>query len=331
MLGCERTREAVVIDPLKENTGRYLAVAAYFGLRLKYVLDTHTHADHRSGIWDLAELAEAKVVMERHAPAPHVDVHVEHGDVIEVGDLRFKVIFTPGHTPDGIGLYVEGRVFTGDTLLIGGTGRADLFGGDPGAQYDAITKMLFALPDDTLVFPAHDYRGNHHSTIGREKASNPRVAGRSREQYINVMSNLGLPLPDKVQESLQANQSAIDDDSIKFPDVARLASIKQVTVTELQDRISRDNPPLILDVREEDEYLGELGHIHSSLLIPLRTLPSKAGELAARKSDEIVVVCRSGVRSSTAATILTALGFEKAGNLKGGMLEWNEAHFPVER
>jgi rhodanese-related sulfurtransferase len=145
------------------------------------------------------------------------------------------------------------------------------------------------------------------------------------------MSNLGLPLPDKVQESLQANQSAIDDDSIKFPDVARLASIKQVTVTELQDRISRDNPPLILDVREEDEYGGELGHIHSSLLIPLRTLPSKAGELAARKSDEIVVVCRSGVRSSTAATILTALGFEKAGNLKGGMLEWNEAHFPVER
>ena len=331
MLGCERTREAVVIDPLKENTGRYLAVAAYFGFRIKYVLDTHTHADHRSGIWDLAELAEAKVVMERHAPAPHVDVHVEHGDVIEAGDLRFEVIFTPGHTPDGIGLYVEGRVFTGDTLLIGGTGRADLFGGDPGAQYDAITKMLFALPDDTLVFPAHDYRGNHHSTIGREKANNPRVAGRSRDQYINVMSNLGLPLPDKVQESLQANQSAIDDDSIRFPDVARLASIKQVTVTELQDRISRDNPPLILDVREEDEYVGELGHIHRSLLIPLRTLPSKAGELAARKSDEIVVVCRSGVRSSTAATILTALGFEKAGNLKGGMLEWNEAHFPVER
>ena len=331
MLGCERTREALVIDPLKENTGRYLAVAAYFGLRIKYVLDTHTHADHRSGIWDLAELAEAKVVMERHAPAPHVDVHVEHGSVIEVGGLRLNVMFTPGHTPDGISLYIDGRVFTGDTLLIGGTGRADIFGGDPGAQYDAITKMLFALPDQTLVFPAHDYRGNHNSTIGKEKAGNPRLAGRSREQYIDVMSNLGLPLPDKIQESLQANQSAIDDDSIKFPEVARLATIKQMAVTDLQDRIARGNPPLVLDVREEEEYGGDLGHIAGSVLIPLRTLTGKAGELAHHKSEEIVVVCRSGVRSSTAATILTALGFEKATNLKGGMIEWNEEHFPVER
>jgi sulfur dioxygenase len=331
ILGCERTHEALVIDPLKDNTGRYLAVAAYYGYRIKYVLDTHTHADHRSGIWDLAELADAKVVMERHAPAPHVDLHVEDGSVIEVGDLRLKVMFTPGHTPDGICLSVDGRVFTGDTLLIGGTGRSDIFGGDPGAQYDAITKMLFALPENTLVFPSHDYRGNYSSTIGKEKAGNPRLKGRSREQYINLMSNLGLPLPDKIQESLQANQSAIDDDSIKFPDVAKLTAIKQVTVGELQERITQGKPPLVLDVREEEEYRGELGHISGSMLIPLKTLSSKAGELTPHKSEEIVIVCRSGVRSSTAATILTALGFEKTVNLKGGMLEWNEAHLPVER
>jgi sulfur dioxygenase len=159
LLACERTRQAVLIDPLKENTGRYIAVAVYHGLRLDYVIDTHTHADHRSGTFDLADLTDAKVVMERHAPAPHVAIHVTHGDVLEVGDLRLKVLYTPGHTPDGISLSVDGRVFTGDTLLIGGTGRADFPGGDAGKQYDAITNALFTLPDDTLVFPAHDYRG----------------------------------------------------------------------------------------------------------------------------------------------------------------------------
>jgi len=330
MLGCERTRQALVIDPIKENTGRYLAVAAYSGLRINYVLDTHTHADHRSGIWDLAELADAKVVMDRHAPAPHVDIHLEGGSEVAIGDLRFKVLYTPGHTPDGLCLYGEGRVFTGDTLLIGGTGRSDFLGGDPGKQFDAIHQGLFALPDETLVFPAHDYRGNHSSTIAKEKATNARLVGVSREQYIEKMLHLGLPLPDKIQESLQANQSAIDDDSLKFPEVSRLGTIKEVTVAELQDRIAHGSAPLILDVREPEEYAAELGHIRGSMLIPLRALPSRAAELNAHKSDEIVVVCRAGVRSSTAASILSALGFERAGNLKGGMLEWNDAHLPVE-
>ncbi|MGO9059265.1 MAG: MBL fold metallo-hydrolase [Candidatus Binataceae bacterium] len=331
MLGCERTRHAILIDPLKENTARYIAVAAYRGFRLQYLIDTHTHADHRTGTWDVAELTDAKVVMERHAPAPHVNVHVTQGDVLEVGDLRLKVLFTPGHTPDGISLCVEGNVFTGDTLLIGGTGRADFSGGDPGKQYDAITGALFALPDATMVFPAHDYRGNQHSTIGKEKAANPRVAGRSRDEYIRIMNNLGLPLPDKIQEALQANQSAIEDDSVKFPDVAQLTAIGQMTVSELRARAAGANPPLILDVREEDEYRDELGHICGSRLIPLKLLPGQAGELDRFKGSEIVLVCRAGVRSSTAAAILTALGFEHVSNLRGGMLEWNEAGLPVER
>lgn len=180
MLACERTRRAVLIDPLKENTGRYIALAAYRGFQLDYLIDTHTHADHRSGTFDLADLTDAKVVMGRYAPAPHVAVHVSHGDVLEVGDLHMKMLHTPGHTPDGISLSVDGLVFTGDTLLIGGAGRADFPGGDAGKQYDAITSVLFALPDNTVVFPAHDYRGNLSSTIGHEKTSNPRVAGHTR-------------------------------------------------------------------------------------------------------------------------------------------------------
>ena len=331
MLGCERTRQAALIDPLKENTGRYIAVAAYFGYRLEYAIDTHTHADHRSGTWEVADLTDAKVVMEQYAPAPHVNLHVKHGDFIEVGDLRLKVMFTPGHTPDGISLYVDGRVFTGDTLLIGGTGRADFAGGDAGAQYDAITKELFALPDETLVFPAHDYRGNHQSTIGKEKTTNPRLAGRSRAQYVDIMNNLGLPLPDKIQEALQANQSAIEDDSIKFPELAQLSKIRQISAAELQARITGASPPILLDVREEEEYSDELGHIHGSRLIPLKQVPAKAVELGELKNSEVVAICRAGVRSSTAAAILTGLGFEHVSNLKGGMLAWNELGLPVER
>lgn len=331
LLACERTRRAAVVDPLKENTGRYIAVAAYHGLKIDYVIDTHTHADHRSGIWDLAELTGAKAVMERYAPAPHIDVHVSQGDVIEVGDLRLKILFTPGHTPDGISIYTDGRVLTGDTLLIGGTGRADFAGGDAGKQYDAITGLLFALPNDTLVFPAHDYRGNHNSTIGKEKTSNPRVSGRSRDEYIHMMNNLGLPLPDKIQEALQANQSAIDDDSVKFPDLNQLGRVRTIAAPELQARLQSGNPLAILDVREEDEYRGDLGHIRTSRLIPLRVLPQRAGELEDIKHQDIVTVCRAGIRSSTAAAILTGLGFDHVSNLKGGMLDWNEAGLPVER
>jgi glyoxylase-like metal-dependent hydrolase (beta-lactamase superfamily II)/rhodanese-related sulfurtransferase len=331
LLACERTRRAVLIDPLKENTGRYIAVAAYHGFRLDYLIDTHTHADHRSGTFDLADLTDAKVVMERHAPAPHVAVHVSHGDVLEVGDLRIKVLYTPGHTPDGISLSVDGRVFTGDTLLIGGTGRADFPGGDAGAQYDGIISGLFTLPDSTLVFPAHDYRGNHSSTIGQEKTTNPRVAGHTRTEYIDIMKNLGLALPDKIQEALQANQSAIDDDSVKFPDFTQLSGIRQISTAELDSRLKTGNAPVIIDVREPEEYRDELGHLQGSRLIPLRALPAKAAELENLKSSEIVLVCRAGVRSATAAAILTALGFDHASNLKGGMLEWNEAGLPVER
>ena len=134
--------------------------------------------------------------MHRKSPAPHVNVHVDDGVRIAVGNLVLEVLSTPGHTPDGMSLYTGDRVFTGDTLLIRGTGRCDFAGGDAGEQYDSITAKLFGLPDATLVFPAHDYRGNVQSTIGEEKLCNPRVSGRNREQYIDLMNNLGLPLPD---------------------------------------------------------------------------------------------------------------------------------------
>ena len=331
LVACEKSNKAALIDPIKDKVERYLATLAYFGYKLDAIIDTHTHADHRTASWELHDLTGAPVVMHRRAPAPHVDVHAEDGQSIPIGDIRLRVFHTPGHTPDGISLYTDDRVFTGDTLLIHGTGRCDFAGGDAGEQYDAITQKLFALPDETLVFPAHDYRGHTHSTIGEEKRTNPRVAGRTRQAYIELMNNLGLPLPDKIQEALQPNQSAIEDESMRFPSLSELNRVRQLTAQEVRLQLRSATPPLLLDGREPEEFTGELGHIPGSILIPLKELPARANEVEAYKERDIIVICRAGVRSTTAAAILTGLAFEHVSNLKGGMLEWDDQNLPVER
>jgi sulfur dioxygenase len=331
LLTSESDGKAVMIDPVRERIDRYLAVLAYHQRRLELIIDTHTHADHRTGAFELGELTGAPVAMHRQAPAPHVAVHLQDGQWLAIGDIRLQVLHTPGHTPDSISLYTGERVFTGDVLLIHGTGRADFAGGDPGAQYDAIMRKLFALPDTTIVFPAHDYRGHTHSTIGEEKRGNPRIANRSRDEYIEIMNQLGLPLPDSIQESLQPNQSALDADSMKFPNYAQLSQVRQLSATEVFARLAAPEPPLLLDVREPEEYRGELGHISGSRLIPLRELSERTGEIADYKNRDIIVICRAGARSTTAAALLTAMGFERVGNLKGGMLDWNDAQLPVDR
>lgn len=330
LVACERTRQALLIDPLRDKLERYLAILAYLGLKLAWVVDTHSHADHRSGAFDLKELVGARIAMHRSAPAPHVDTHLQDGDVLEVGDIRLVALHTPGHTPDSLSLHGEGVVFTGDTLLIRGTGRADFAGGDAGDEYDSIVGKLFALPDETVVWPAHDYRGNTRSSIGDEKRLNPRLAGRSRDAYVDIMARLSLPLPDKIQEVLQPNQSALDDDLVAFPDLAQLNEVRQLAPEAVLALLAQGNPPLLLDVREDEEYTGELGHIAGAKLLPLRQLAARAGELDAWRQKSIVAVCRAGVRSTTAAAILTSLGFEQVCNLKGGMLAWHDQGLPVE-
>ena len=327
----EATRKAAIIDPLRDKIERYLAVLAYHGWRLEVIIDTHTHADHRSGAMELGELAGAPVAMHTLAPAPHVAIHVEDGQRLKVGDEELVVLHTPGHTRDSISLRAKDRVLTGDVLFIHGTGRSDFAGGDAGIQYDSIMRKLFVLPDETLVFPGHDYRGHTQSTIGEEKRSNPRLAGKSRDDYIKLMNNLGLPLPDGIQEALQPNQSDLDASALKFPTLSQLNQVRQMSAAELRDRLAGANAPMLVDVREQDEYSGELGHIAGARLIPLKELPERTGELGDAKASDIVAICRVGVRSATAAAILTGLGFEHVWNLKGGMIEWKDAQLPVER
>ena len=331
LVGCENTRKALLVDPVSERVDRYLAVLAYHGLKLDVVVDTHTHADHATASFEFQRLLGVRLIMHRRAPVPRVDEYVDDGVSICAGDVKLDVLYTPGHTPDSISLYMGDRVLTGDVMLIGGTGRADFAGGDAGIQYDSITGKLFELPDDTLVFPGHDYRGNTQSTIGEEKQHNPRIAGRSREQYLALMDSIEFPLPSKIQEVLQPNQTAIDDDRTAFPDLAELNQVRQLSSDEVHVCLKTDPAPLLLDVREPEEYTGELGHIPGSQLIPLKELSQRVGELNAYRDTPIIVVCRAGVRSTTAAAMLTGMGFSQVLNLKGGMLDWNDEGFVVER
>jgi sulfur dioxygenase len=331
LLVCEQQHSAALIDPVRERIDRYLAMLAYLGARLEMIIDTHPNADHRSGALDLNQLTGAPIVMHKRAPAPHVNLHVTDAQHLKLGRIDLQVLHTPGHTPDSICLYWEGRLLTGDLLLIHGTGRCDFAGGDAGAGYDSITRKLFTLPEETMVFPAHDYRGHDHSTIGEEKHSNPRLAGRSRETYIELMNNLKLALPNGIQEALQPNQSDIDSSIINFPTLAQLNQVRQLEPQQVADRLGGANPPFILDVREQEEFQGELGHIAGATRISLRDLAERASELEPYKDGDVVVVCRVGMRSTTGAAMLAGLGFERVYNLKGGMLDWNEAGFPVER
>src|SRR5882724_2996312 len=175
VIGCEKTCSAALIDPELSQIDRYLALAARDGLRIRYLVDTHTHADHFSATQQLARQLEVPVVMHSASPAPFVDLRLQGGELLVVGELRLQALHTPGHTRDSMCLSVDDRVFTGDTLLIGGTGRTDLPTGDPEALHDSLFGHLLRLDPSLKVFPAHEYKGRSHTTIGEELAENPRL------------------------------------------------------------------------------------------------------------------------------------------------------------
>jgi rhodanese-related sulfurtransferase len=294
------------------------------------VLETHMHADHLMLNRAAKDLLGATVVMHRESPSPLVDRHVDDGDELTLGGERIEVIHTPGHTPDSVSYRVPGAVLTGDTLMIGGSGRTDFPGADAGQQYDAVHGRLFKLPDETVVWPGHDYRGHKSSTIGEEKRSNPRYAGRTRAEYVALMASLGLPFPAKIQEALQVNQSGFEAEEVSFPRVADVAAMPLISPEQLAAEQRGAAPPLLLDVREPEEFVGELGHIKGALHVPLDVLARRLPKLAGYVGRELIVICRSGARSATAGAILRHAGFDHVRNLSGGMLEWNARGLPTQ-
>ena len=205
LLGDREDGQAVIVDPVREQAQRDLDLILALRLDLQWIVESHVHADHVTGALALKEATGARSAVSQHCGATGFDRLLEDGDIVEFGSASLKVIATPGHTPGSSCFLWHDRLMTGDTLLIGGCGRTDFQHGDAATLYESITGRLFTLPDDTLVYPGHDYNGRRVSTIAEERATNPRLAGVTRERFIEIMNNLHLPTPARMAESVPAN------------------------------------------------------------------------------------------------------------------------------
>jgi glyoxylase-like metal-dependent hydrolase (beta-lactamase superfamily II) len=201
------TKEAALVDPVIEQVERDFKLLNELGLTLKYCLETHVHADHITGTGKLRELTGCEGIVPENAQVSCASRFIKHGEVLKVGRIEIQAIATPGHTDSHMAYLVNGdRVLTGDALFVRGCGRTDFQSGDAGTLYDSVTQNLFALPNETLVYPAHDYRGHSVSTIAEEKQWNPRFVGRTRDRFVEFMNGLNLPDPKKIMEAVPANE-----------------------------------------------------------------------------------------------------------------------------
>lgn len=327
LVGCEASRAAAIIDPEMSLIDHYLSLAARDGLRIHYLVDTHTHADHFSASRTLGRRLGVPVVMHRASPAPFVDMHVDDGEMIVVGDLRLSVMYTPGHTIDSMSLLLDDRVLTGDTLLINGTGRTDLPSGDPDMLYDSLFDGLLNLGDDVLVFPAHDYKGRESSTIGKERAENPRLAHTERASFVELMKKLDIDAPTHLTEALRTNRSGGHTVSQLIADAKE--KVPFMSMAEVHRRLGSNRGDMVLlDVREKDAF-GD-GHIPGAMHIPRGQLELRVNDELTDPGRRIVVYCELGVISTLAAATLKDMGFDRAVALDGGFKAWRESGYPQE-
>lgn len=338
LLADESTREALIIDPVFEQVHRDRSLIEELGLKLLYVLDTHVHADHVTASGLLRATLGARSVVSERAGAVCADVLVKHGDTLRFGRYALQVRETPGHT-SGCITFVSSdprMAFTGDALLIRGCGRTDFQQGSASELYRSVQQQILSLPDDTLLYPAHDYKGRTVTSVGEEKRLNPRLgAGKSEADFVRIMQALQLPYPGKIEAALPANlHCGVPDADGRKPTSMDTGwapiALTAAGAPEIQpDWLALDlTRALIVDVRESDEYRGELGHLPGAVLAPIETL-----ELAAQNwahDEPVITVCRSGGRSGKAALALAERGFRRVASLHGGMLAWNAKQLPVE-
>lgn len=346
LVASEATKEAMLVDPLAERAADYEAELKQRGLTLKYVVDTHVHADHLSGGALMKKRTGAQYLMHHNSVAGCVDHRLHDGDRLHLGELEVKVMHTPGHTQDSVTLKLPDRLLTGDFLFIGegGAGRTDLPGGDAQEHWEAL-QHLRGLPDELEVYPGHDYHHHDASTLGEERRKNPRLAtARGRDDYVRWLDGQVLGPAEWMKDVIAANYGcATDAEGLHIPHEKPACevggtkgdAVEQLVVDTTPAKVAQAlagaEKPLIVDVREQGEFLGELGHIAGARLVPLGTLSHRAAELAQHRHEHVVVVCRSGGRSAVAAAILTAAGFTRVQSMTGGMLAWSEAGLPVNR
>jgi len=326
LVGCNETRQAIVIDPALEEIDRYVALASERGFRIRYVADTHTHADHFTATRELGRQLGIPVAMHRSSAAPFVDLRLEDGDTLIVGNLRLSVVETPGHTNDSLCLVLADRVLTGDTLLIGGTGRTDLPTGDPEALYDSLFRKLAPLDDGLLVFPAHDYKSRSHSSLGAERAGNPRLQQRDRQAFVALMRGLDLAMPEHLSEALRTNRTGGKTVKQMIAEAGR--GIAFLSMAEVRRHIDAGASDLILlDVRDREAFRA--GHLPGARNIPRGELELRADRELPDPTARIMAYCQFGKISTLAAHTLRTMGYARAVALDGGLDAWVGAGNPV--
>ncbi|MGZ3375713.1 MAG: MBL fold metallo-hydrolase [Phenylobacterium sp.] len=327
LLGCPDTKAAVVIDPELSRIDLYRGLCGQYGLTIKYLVDTHTHADHFSASKEMGKALGVPVVMHRLSPAPHADLRLDDGDMLIAGGLKLKALHTPGHTRDSLSLVMDDRVFTGDALLIGGTGRTDLPTGDPRELFESLFEKLLKLPADTMVFPAHDYKGRTHSTIGAEIADNPRLQKTERGAFVEMMQALDLAAPTHLTEALRTNMSGGKTVAQLLSEAA--AKVPFMSLSELNDRLGGNRRDfVILDIREKEAF--DAGHVPGARHLPRGQLELRVNSELPDPTVRILTCCEFGKISTLAAATLRELGYGRAVALDGGMQAWREAEFPLE-
>jgi|SRR3954469_5618719 len=343
LLGDRASGQALLLDPVFEQVRRDAALISELGLTLIATLETHVHADHVTGAWLLKRRTGSRIMLSAASGATGADRYLTQDDVVAFGRRRLLVRTTPGHTNGCLTYLLDDRsmAFTGDCLMIRGAGRTDFQEGDTAVMYRSIHEQIFTLPEDCLLYPAHDYRGLTVTSVGEERRFNPRIGGEiAIGDFTGYMKNLRLAHPKLLDVAVPANlrcgrpeneedAGLLVDPALKEPDWAPLrysfAGVWEIDPHGLEETAAGVQ---VLDVREPEEFTGPLGHIDGAILIPLGELAERAGELS--KDRPIVAVCRAGGRSAQATVLLQQAGFTEIANLTGGMLRWRAEGHAVE-
>ena len=354
LLGDTQSGEALLIDPVFEQARRDAALLRELGLKLTNTLETHIHADHVTGAWLMKLQTGCAIALSAESGATCGDRLLAHGDRVTFGNRSLEVRATPGHTHGCVTFVAddESMAFTGDCLLIRGSGRTDFQQGDARQMYRSVRSQILSLPAHCLLYPAHDYRGLTVTSVAEERRFNPRLGGDIGEaDFVGYMENLGLPHPKLIDIAVPANLRCGRPDIASTANAANaahaanaadehagmpaepawapltftFAGLWEISPDVLEER---KNGLQIVDVRGADEFNGALGRIHDAQLVPLPELASRVTELD--RTRPIVTVCRSGARSAQAAVILQKAGFRDVANLAGGMLRWRAEGHPTD-
>jgi glyoxylase-like metal-dependent hydrolase (beta-lactamase superfamily II)/rhodanese-related sulfurtransferase len=319
--------EALILDPVLEKADRYCQLLRELDLRLVKAVDTHLHADHVTGLGELRDRTQCITIMGEQSKADVVSMRVSDGDKVMIEGLSLDVMYTPGHTDDSYSYLMGDRVFTGDTLLIRGTGRTDFQNGSSRAQYESIFNRLLKLPDETMVFPAHDYKGDTVSTIGEERRYNPRLQVRSVDEYIELMANLKLPNPKMMDVAVPANMHV----GLHQEDLAR----QGLALSALDAIKSLGRPDILLvDLRESSER-AKHGTISGALHAPYPSIGENLQpggmlrEVAAATGRRVVFFCAFGERSAMAVAAAKNAGLANTAHIEGGIDAWKKVGGPV--